>query len=177
MSTKWVAPDRGPSYLSKRLKEVFKLMGIATSYHPQTNGLVEWFNRTPTDRVAMQDSQGRLELPTSLHTLHLSIEPRGVHSRITLLSSLGLWSKVISGGITPLPSRAEVYSDDYKTEVLHSVQEAWDLARKTSGRHRKSKRIITISILKSQHFEWEDVYFSLHLQSSRVKTCTFALPH
>ena len=36
--------------------DVYKLMGIektnTTAYHPQTDGLVERFNRTPTDMLA-----------------------------------------------------------------------------------------------------------------------------
>ena len=48
--------DRGPAFLSNLLKEVYKLMGIkktnTTAYYPQTDGLVERFNRTLTDMLA-----------------------------------------------------------------------------------------------------------------------------
>ena len=42
--------DRGASFLSKLLQEVYSVMGIhkanTTAYHPQTDGLVEQFNPT-----------------------------------------------------------------------------------------------------------------------------------
>ena len=48
--------DRGPAFTSRLLKEVCKLMGVqktnTTAYHPQTDGLVERFNRTLTDMLA-----------------------------------------------------------------------------------------------------------------------------
>ena len=48
--------DRGPAFLSKLLKEMCQLMGIkktnTTAYHPQTDGLVERFNRTLIDMLA-----------------------------------------------------------------------------------------------------------------------------
>ena len=48
--------DRGPSFLSKLLLEVCDCMGIkkvnTSAYHPQSDGLVERFNRTLTDMLA-----------------------------------------------------------------------------------------------------------------------------
>lgn len=44
--------DRGTNFLSNLLSEVYSLLGMHKSntlaYHPQTDGLVEWFNRTLT---------------------------------------------------------------------------------------------------------------------------------
>ena len=48
--------DRGSAFLSHLLQEVCQLLGIhrvnTTAYHPQTDGLVEWFNRTLIDMLA-----------------------------------------------------------------------------------------------------------------------------
>ena len=48
--------DRGPSFLSKLMLEVCSVMGIkkvnTTAYHPQTDGLIERFNRTLVDMLA-----------------------------------------------------------------------------------------------------------------------------
>ena len=42
--------DRGKAFLSSLMKEIVKILGIhqtnTTAYHPQTDGLVEQFNRT-----------------------------------------------------------------------------------------------------------------------------------
>ena len=48
--------DRGASFLSNLMKNVYKLLGLkkvnTTAYHPQTDGLVERFNRTLTDMLS-----------------------------------------------------------------------------------------------------------------------------
>ena len=48
--------DRGTSFLSKLMVDVYKLMGITktntTAYHPQTDWLVERFHRILTDMLA-----------------------------------------------------------------------------------------------------------------------------
>ena len=48
--------DKGKAFLSKLMYEVYELLGIkkvnTTAYHPQTDGLVEKFNRTFTSMLA-----------------------------------------------------------------------------------------------------------------------------
>ena len=48
--------DRGRAFLSGLMQEVELLLGFkkvnTTAYHPQTDGLVEWFNRTLTAMLA-----------------------------------------------------------------------------------------------------------------------------
>ena len=45
--------DRGTAFLSKLMQAICEVMGVhkvnTTAYHPQTDGLVEQFNRTLTD--------------------------------------------------------------------------------------------------------------------------------
>ena len=51
-----ILSDRGAAFLSGLMEEVYQLMGIhrvtTTTYHPQTDGLIERFNRTLTDMLA-----------------------------------------------------------------------------------------------------------------------------
>ena len=53
--------DRGAAFLSHLLTEICKLLGVeklnTTAYHPQTDGLVERFNRTLTDMLAKKVEQ------------------------------------------------------------------------------------------------------------------------
>ena len=56
--------DRGKAFLSKLMYEVYELLRIkkvsTTTYHPQTDGLVERFNRTLTSMLAKTvQKQGR----------------------------------------------------------------------------------------------------------------------
>ena len=50
-----VLSDRGSAFLSKLMEGVYEVMGIhkvnTTAYHPQTDGLVERFNRTLIDML------------------------------------------------------------------------------------------------------------------------------
>ena len=53
--------DRGTTFLSKLMLDVYRLMGIwksnTTAYHPQTDGLVERFHRTLTYMLAKSVQQ------------------------------------------------------------------------------------------------------------------------
>ena len=53
--------DRGAAFLSKLMPEICKLLGTkkvnTTAYHPY-DGLVERFNRTPTDMLAKSVESG-----------------------------------------------------------------------------------------------------------------------
>ena len=57
--------DRGPSFLSCLMTEVCRLMGIkkvnTTAYHPQSDGLVERFNRTLLDMLAKTVKPGAVD--------------------------------------------------------------------------------------------------------------------
>lgn len=57
-----ILSDRGRAFLSSLLKEVQQLLGFhktnTTAYHPQTNGLVERFNRTLTSMLAKRVEKG-----------------------------------------------------------------------------------------------------------------------
>ena len=63
--------DRGPSFLSGLMEEIYRAMGIhkvnTTAYHPQTDGLVERFNRTLIDMLSQTTDSGEqdwdLKLP------------------------------------------------------------------------------------------------------------------
>ena len=54
--------DRGPSFMSHLLQEVCAMMGVkqvnTTAYHPQTDGLVERFNRILTDMLSKTVEKG-----------------------------------------------------------------------------------------------------------------------
>ena len=54
--------DRGPAFLSRLMLEICGVMGTkkvnTSAYHPQTDGLVERFNRTLTDMLAKTVERG-----------------------------------------------------------------------------------------------------------------------
>ena len=57
-----ILSDRGKAFLSSLIKKIVKLLGIhqtnTTEYHPQTDGLVEQFNRTLTTMLVKTTKGG-----------------------------------------------------------------------------------------------------------------------
>lgn len=129
--------DRGPAFLSKLLQAVCQLMGIkkvnTTVYHPQTDGLVERFNRTLTDMLAKTvEKDGKdwdTRLPYVLFAYRSCPQESTKESPFFLLYDRDpkLPTETTLG--SP-PNRSDISIDDYKSEVLRSMQEAWELARK-----------------------------------------------
>ena len=85
--------DRGPSFLSKLLLAVCEFMGVkkvnTSAYHPQSDGLVERFNRTLTDMLAKSVSTGTSDwddkLPYVLFSYRASLQSSTGESPFFLL--------------------------------------------------------------------------------------------
>jgi transposase InsO family protein len=85
--------DRGANFLSDLLHEVYALLGIkkinTSAYHPQTDGLVERFNRTLTDMLAKTvDQSGRdwdKRIPYVLYAYRTSLQKSTRESPFYLL--------------------------------------------------------------------------------------------
>ena len=84
--------DRGPSFLSCLMTEVFRLMGIkvnTTAYHPQSDGLVERFNWTLLDMLAKTVKPGAVDwderLPYVLFAYRAAIQASAGESPFFLL--------------------------------------------------------------------------------------------
>ena len=62
--------DRGTAYLSRLMMEVYNVMGIRkTAYHPQTDRLVERFNRTLMDMLAKTVERSGKDWDTRLQSV------------------------------------------------------------------------------------------------------------
>ena len=81
-----ILSDRGRAFLSGLMKEVEQLLGFhkanTSAYHPQTDGLVERFNRTLTTMLAKTVEKGGKD------AVRLSSQPATVHTGISLLPPL-----------------------------------------------------------------------------------------
>ena len=128
--------DRGAAFLSKLLAEVYHLMGMkkvnTTAYHPQTDGLVERFNRTLLDMLSKTAKQNGKDwdycLPFILFAYRSSPQISTGESPFYLL--YGRDSKLpIEAVLCPPPSFAlQVDADDYVTEITKRMSQAWSLA-------------------------------------------------
>ena len=140
--------DRGPNLLSALMGDVYEIMGIrkqsTTAYHPQTDGLVENFNRTLRALVAKHAAKYGSNWDECLP--HLLFAYRTKPHESTGESPFFL----LHGRDARIPCDAllltkrtpyQVDIDDYKSELVFGLAEAW----RTAGEHiqrsqRKQKR-------------------------------------
>ena len=124
--------DCGAAFLSHLLTEICKLLGVeklnTTAYHPQTDGLVERFNRTLTDMLAKKVEQSEKNwdnhLPFVLFAYRASLQESTGESPFYLLygrdprlpTTLGLDNL----------QQGEVDLDTYKGEIAIKFSEAWE---------------------------------------------------
>ena len=117
--------DRRKAFLSKLMYEVYKLLGIkkvnTTAYHPQTDGLVERFNRTLTSMLAKtvqkQGCDWDEHLPYVLYAYRTSIQESTKESPFTDYV-YGRDARLPTDKIlNPIILCETVNLDDYRTEI------------------------------------------------------------
>ena len=141
--------DRGAAFMSQLVKEIGELMGFkkvnTTSYHPQTDGLVERFNRTLIDMLAKTVAKNGRDwderLPYVLFAYRASMQASTMESPFYLL--YGRDPRLpCEQTLTPPVARTDICIDDYKSETTLRLQDAWELARanvKKAQRRQKAQ--------------------------------------
>ena len=137
--------DRGANFLSKLMTELYRLLGIqkvnTTAYHPQTDGLVERFNRTLTDMLAKsaKDNPRNWDkrLPQVLFAYRTSPQESTELTPFMLLH----------GREAVLPTQDALFpvtpiqGDHYLSELTEKLSSAWKLAqeniRKAQGKQKR----------------------------------------
>ena len=127
--------DHGAVFLSHLFTEICKLLGVeklnTTAYHPQTDGLVERFNRTLTDMLAKKvEHSGKdwdTHLPFVLFTYRASLQESTKESPFYLLYGRDPRLPTTLGLDSAQHHIADL--DTYKEEVAFKFSEAWKLAR------------------------------------------------
>ena len=139
--------DRGTNFLSNIIQGVCQVLGVkkinTSGYHPQTDGLVERFHSTLIEMIA-KCSQTRTcdwdtQLPYLLFAYRTSAQESTKESPFFLL--YGRDPRVPTS--TVLSSQRSAYvvdTDDYKTELVAGLSEAWQLARANIERAQQQKR-------------------------------------
>ena len=140
--------DRGASFLSKLIAEVCSLMGIkklnTTAYHPQTDGLVERFNRTLLDMLSKTVKSGGRDwdsrLPYVLFAYRAAMHHSTGESPFFLL--YGRDSQLpTEAALSPPVVRHTISIDDYKSFMQQALSDAWGLAQESIKKaQQKQKR-------------------------------------
>ena len=139
--------DRGKSFLSLLMQEVCSVLGVkkvnTTAYHPQTDGLVERFNRTLINMLAKRVEKGGsdwdLHLPYVLFAYRASIQESTQESPFFLLHGRDPRLPSVLE-LEPSQLRREVRLDTYKGELMSGLTEAWSMAQKQVQKAQKSQK-------------------------------------
>ena len=127
--------DRGSNFLSELMLEVCSILGIkklnTSSYHPQTDGLVEKFNCTLINMISKHTDTGALEWDQQIQLLLFAY--RSMVQESTRESPFFL----LYGRDPRLPTGSEledvrpkylVDMDDYKTELVVNMAKTQKIA-------------------------------------------------
>ena len=142
-----VLSDRGKSYLSGLMKEAELLLGYkklnTTAYHPQTDGLVERYNRTLISMLAKTTTRGGAEwdeqLPYVLFAYRASRQASTLESPFYLL--YGRDPRLpVPEALSPRKNRVTMNLKEYGIELHAKLSAAWELARKSVQRAQKKQK-------------------------------------
>ena len=127
--------DPGPNFLSEVIQEVCTLLGVekvnTSGYHPQTDGLIERFNRTIITMLFKSvEKHGRdwdAHLPYLLFAYRVSAQESTRESPFFLLYGRNPrlpTETALSHPTTPY----QVGISDYRTELIAQLSDAWETA-------------------------------------------------
>lgn len=142
-----VLSDRGRAFLSGLMQEVERLLGFkkvnTTAYHPQTDGLVERYNRTLTAMLAKTvDKRGPewdVRLPYVLFAYRACQQSSTQESPFFLL--YGRDPRLPTPAVlSPKESRSLKDLKEYGVELYSRMSEAWELARRHITRAQKHQK-------------------------------------
>ena len=139
--------DRRQAFLSGLLKEVERVLGYrkvnTMAYHPQTDGLVERFNRTLISMLAkMVERDGKdwdQQLPFVPFAYRASQQQSTLESPFFLLYGrdpcLPTQTVMVAN-----KTRQHWHLKEYGADLAFRTAEAWDLARKCIGKAQKKQK-------------------------------------
>ena len=175
--------DRGAAFLSQLMAQVCEVLGVkkvnTTAYHPQTDGLVERFNRTLTNMLAKRVERGGADwdqhLPFVLFAYRSSMQESTLESPFFLLH--GRDPRLPSALELDPPSRpGEIPLDSYKEELVSNLSEAWDLARHQVKKAQKAQKKAYDRRSKDVQFGVGERVFVYMPQDKATKAYKFARP-
>ena len=139
--------DRGGSFLSNLIIEVYQLLGVkkinTTAYHPQTDGLIERFNRTLSDMLAKSvgdhPKDWDLKIPYVLFAYRTSVQESTRYSPFYLLYGR---QPVLPTDEVLQPKEEDNYQfvSEFAEVMVENMQEAWKLARENISKAQSHQK-------------------------------------
>ena len=178
-----VLSDRGQAFLSGLMKEVEMLLGFhkvnTTAYHPQTDGLVERFNRTLTAMLAKTVERGGRDwdqrLPYVLFSYRASLQESTQESPFFLL--YGRDPRLPTESVlSPSKSRQLTDLKEYGTELAVKMSQAWELARQSVGKAQKRQKAFYDKRAREPNFNVGERVFLLKPAETTGANRKFARP-
>lgn len=142
-----ILSDRGKAFLSSLMQEVELLLGYKklnmTAYHPQTDGLVERFNRTLIAMLAKTTCKEGPEwdehLPYVLFAYRASQQTSTQESPFYLLYDRDPRLPV-PAALSPRRERLTMDLKEYGIDLHSKLSSAWELARKSLQQAQKKQK-------------------------------------
>ena len=175
--------DRGPAFLSHLLTEICSLLGVkkvnTKAYHPQTDGLVERFNRTLTAMLSKKvDASGEdwdEHLPFVLFAYRASLQESTQESPFYLL--YGRDPKLPSAlCLEHEPTRQDMDLCASSAEMTQRLQKAWDLAQASVKDAQQKQKFFYDSNTKPPHYCVGQRVFVYMPRARQGKAYKFARP-
>ena len=175
--------DRGGAFLSKLLQEIGALLGFykvnTSAYHPQTDGLVERFNRTLIDMLAktteLNGKNWDEKLPFVLFAYRSTVQESTGESPFRLL--YGRDPKLPTEDALSCPvDRTQIDLTYYKTEVSSNLTEAWKLAQERIKKAQTHQKKQHDKFVRNNKFAEGDAVFLYDPSLKTGKAYKFAKP-
>ena len=138
--------DQGRNFESAVISEVCKLLGVrmsrTTPYHPQSDGLVERFNRTLLDMLATavydRPFEWEQHLPRLCHAYNTSIHPTTGSSPFFLMfgRQARMPVDIMLGTMTSTPSTVS----QYVLNLRNSLETAYEYVRSQMGHKQEQQK-------------------------------------
>ena len=176
--------DRGPNLLSNLILDICNLMGIkkvnTTAYHPQTDGLVENFNRTLRAMIAKHTKKfGRewdVYLPQLLFAYCTKLHESTGESPFYLLYGRDAKLPTEAAFAQPL-SPYLVDIEDYRTELTVGLTESWKQAKRNVRKAQTKQKKYYDHRSKEINFKVGERVMVYMPQEAQGKNRKLALPY
>jgi hypothetical protein len=155
--------DQGRNFESAVIAEACQLLGVnksrATPYHPQSDGLVERFNRTLLDMLATAVGDNPFEWEKHLRRLcfayNTSVHPTAGFSPFTLM--FGRQARIPSDIILGATAQPSTTIPEYVTDLQKNLETAYAYVRNKMGNQLLQQKIRYDARTQGQSFEPGDL--------------------